>query len=484
MEAPLLGGSKTVVADDYTPPTSVAEVAKVFKIETVRLWKIAAPLVFLSLCNYGTNTVTTIFVGHLGELELSAVSIALSVINTFAYGFLLGMGSALETLCGQAFGAGQIHMLGIFMQRSWIILLLGCLAILPIYIFATPILKLLGQDDDIAELAGQFTILTIPNLISLAICFPAQKFLQAQTKVRVLAWIGLLALVGHCFLLWLFIHVLGWGVSGAGIAFNFSRWVIVIAQLIYIFGWCKDAWTGFSWAAFTDLWAFLKLSVASAVMLCLEVWYMMSIPLLTGGLDDAVIAVGSLSICTNLNGIVAMIFLGLEAAISVRVSNELGSHHPRAVKYSVHVAVSHSLIVGLLCFGLIFGTKNYFAVIYTDSVILQQAVSNIAWLLGLSMLLNSVQFIITGVAIGGGWQAVVAYINLGSYYCFGIPLGYLLGYVFKLGITGIWGGMISGTAVQTLILLFILCRTNWNTEVEETVGRMQRWGGQEIKPQI
>ena len=32
----------------------------------------------------------------------------------------------------------------------------------------------------------------------------------------------------------------------------------------------------------------------------------------------------------------------------------------------------------------------------------------------------------TGVAVGSGWQALVAYINLGCYYIFGVPLGCLL----------------------------------------------------------
>ncbi len=85
------------------------------------------------------------------------------------------MESALETLCGQAFGAGQVYMLGVYMQRSWIILWISCIILLPIYVFATPILKLLGQEDDIADLAGKFTILVIPQLFSLAINFPAQK---------------------------------------------------------------------------------------------------------------------------------------------------------------------------------------------------------------------------------------------------------------------------------------------------------------------
>ena len=39
-----------------------------------------------------------------------------------------------------------------------------------------------------------------------------------------------------------------------------------------------------------------------------------------------------------------------------------------------------------------------------------------------------------GVAIGGGWQALVAYINIGCYYVFGLPLGFLLGYKANLGV--------------------------------------------------
>jgi len=55
-----------------------------------------------------------------------------------------------------------VEMLGVYMQRSWIILFATCFFILPLYIFATPILKLLGQEDDIAELAGKFSIQIIP----------------------------------------------------------------------------------------------------------------------------------------------------------------------------------------------------------------------------------------------------------------------------------------------------------------------------------
>ncbi|CAN1264608.1 Protein DETOXIFICATION 35 [Linum perenne] len=376
------------------------------------------------------------FVGHIGEFELSAVTISFSVISTFSFGFLLGMGSALETLCGQAFGAGQVHMLGIYLQRSWIILTVSCFALLPIYIFATPILTLLGQQHSIANSAGQFTLLIIPQLFSLAINFPTQKFLQAQSKVNALAWIALGALVVQVPLLWLFIFKFGWGTTGAALAYDITSWGVALAQVVYVVGWCNEGWSGLSWLAFKDIWGFVKLSFASAVMLCLEIWYIMSIIVLTGHLNNAVTAVGSLSICMNFNG-----------------------------------------WVGLLCMVAVLITKDYFSIIFTSSQDLQMTVSKLAFLLGITMVLNSVHPVISGIAVGAGWQGLVAYINIFCYYVFGLPLGFLLGYKANLGVKGIWEGMIAGTGLQTLLLLFILYKTNWNKEVEQTTERMKKWGG-------
>ncbi|KAK6155669.1 hypothetical protein DH2020_009917 [Rehmannia glutinosa] len=443
MEAPLLErrSSGELIGDDgdYVPLRGLKEWWRVFCIETVKLWRIGGPIAFQILCQFGTNSVTTMFVGHLGDIELSAFSIAVSVIGTFSFGFMLGMGSALETLCGQAFGAGQVHMLGIYMQRSMLILFSTCVLLLPIYIFATPVLKLLGQEDDIADPAGVYTLLIVPQLFSLAVTFPSQKFLQAQSKVSVLAWIAFLALVAQVFLCWLFLDVFGWGGAGAALAFDLTSWGTAIAQFVYVVGWCKDGWKG---------------SLG---------WHLKRF----GGF-------------MNVNGWEAMVFVGINAAISVRVSNELGLGHPRASKYSVYVTVFQSLLIGILCMIIILVTRNHFSIIFTDSKDMQRAVAHLSGLLGITMVLNSVQPVISGVAVGGGWQALVAYINLACYYIFGLPLGYILGYVANLGVVGLWGGMIAGTAMQTLLLLLVLYKTNWKKEVEQTTERMRKWGGQDI----
>ncbi|CAD6248936.1 unnamed protein product [Miscanthus lutarioriparius] len=254
------------------PPDMVSPRAAwaLFVEESRRLWAIDAPIAFNIICVYGTNSTTQILAGHIGNRELSAVAIGLSVISNFSFGFLLGMGSALETLCGQAFGAGQVAMLGVYMQRLWIVLAASAALLTPLYVYAAPVLRLLGQDEGIAAAAGTFTRGIIPQMFALAVNFPAQKFLQAQSKVGVLAWIGLAALLAHVALLALFVSVLGWGVAGAALAYDVSSWLTSLAQVAYVLGWCRDGWTGLSRAAFTDLWAFVKLSLTSAVMLCLE----------------------------------------------------------------------------------------------------------------------------------------------------------------------------------------------------------------------
>jgi multidrug resistance protein, MATE family len=206
------------------------------------------------------------------------------------------MSNALATLCGQAYGAGKFQNAGIYLQRSWIVLFTTCILLLPIHLYATPILKLLGQEKEIADLAGKYAILLIPYMFSFAVNLPLVKFLQAQSKVNVIMYIAMVTLLIQNCLLYIFISVFDWGMIGLAMASNISGWIFSIALVIYAIGWCKEGWNGLSWMAFRELWEFTKLSFGSSVMICLEQWYTACIILLAGHLDNPVIAVGSFSI--------------------------------------------------------------------------------------------------------------------------------------------------------------------------------------------
>lgn len=210
----------------------------------------------------------------------------------------LGMGSAVETLCGQAYGAHKYDMLGIYMQRSVVLLMATGIPLMFIYIFSKQILLLLGESPEVASAAALFVYGLIPQIFAYAANFAIQKFLQAQSIVNPSAYISAAALVVHIFLTWLALYVFGWGLMGAALVLSLSWWIIVVAQFVYILtsDRCKSTWNGFSWMAFSGLWGFFKLSAASAVMLCLETWYMQVLVLISGWLPDPEIALDALAI--------------------------------------------------------------------------------------------------------------------------------------------------------------------------------------------
>ncbi|KAH9783231.1 protein DETOXIFICATION 27 [Citrus sinensis] len=404
-------------------------------VESKKLWHIVGPSIFSRLATYSMSVVTIAFAGHLGDLELAAISIANNVIVAFNFGLLLGMASALETLCGQAFGAKKYYMLGVYMQRSWIVLFTCCVLLLPLYLFASPLLKLFGQPNDVAELSATVSMWMLPLHFSFAFQFPLQRFLQCQLKTMAVAWVSLVALLVHIFVSWLFVYKMQLGLIATIHTLNFSWWVLVFGLFGYVvFGGCPLTWTGFSAEAFSGLWEFVKLSAASGVMLCLENWYYRILMLMTGNLPNPKLAVDALSICMTINGWEIMIPFAFLAGTGVRVANELGAGNGKGAKFATIVSVVTSSLIGLFFWLLIMIYHKEIALIFTSSEVILQAVNELSILLAFTILLNSIQPVFSGVAVGSGWQSHVAYVNLGTYYFVGVPLGFLLGWVFHQGV--------------------------------------------------
>ncbi|XP_047148071.1 protein DETOXIFICATION 40-like [Vigna umbellata] len=170
-----------------------------------------------------------------------------------------------------------------------------------------------------------------------------------------------------------------------------------------------------------------------------------------------------------------MISVGFQAAASVRVGNELGAGNPKSASFSVVVVTAISFIISAIIAIVILILRDVISYAFTGGEVVAAAVSDLCPLLALCILLNGVQPVLSGVAVGCGWQAFVAYVNVGCYYGVGLPLGAVLGFYFDYGAKGIWLGMLGGTAMQTVILLWVTFRTNWNKEVEEAAKRLSKW---------
>ncbi|KAH9706521.1 protein DETOXIFICATION 25 [Citrus sinensis] len=361
-------------------------------------WRIAFPSILSRITSFGQILVTQSFLGHVGEIELASFALVQSIFLRFVNGILLGMSSATETLCGQAFGAGHYHMMGIYLQRSWLVDCVTATIMLPVFIFGTPIMNLLGQQKDIAETGGVISLWLIPFVYNFVFSLTIQMFLQAQLKNMIIGWLSTASFLLHVLMSWIFVSELDLGIAGAMGSLNISAWLNIIGLFVYIFcGWCPDTWKGFTNAAFTDILPVIKLSISSGVMICLELWYNSILVLLAGYMKNATVAISAFSIwCYSLKA---------------------------------------TSVVEKKC-------------IYEINV---------------------------RVAVGAGMQSTVAFVNLGSYYFVGVPTGVLLAYVANLGVTGLWIGLLGGIVIQTIILSFIIWRTDWDDQVNKASQRLNKW---------
>ncbi|PSS15779.1 Protein DETOXIFICATION like [Actinidia chinensis var. chinensis] len=449
-------------------------------VESKKIWRVTFPGILARVTSFGLIVVTQSFIGHISELDLAAYALVQTLIVRFVNGILLGMSSATETLCGQAFGAGQYHMMGIYLQRSWIVDFVTATILLPFFIFTTPLFRLLGEEDAISNVSESISLWFIPFVYNFVFGLTIQMYLQAQLKNMVIAWLSTASLVFHLFVSWLFVIKLDLGIPGAMASLTISSWLVIIAEFVYVFGgWCPNSWKGFTIAAFSNLWPLVKLSVSSGIMLCLELWYNSVLVLVAGYMKNAEVAISAFSICLNFSGWEFMVCLGFLGAACVRVANELGRGDAKAVKFSIKVIMCTSSVLGLVFFVLclIFGNKmGYF---FTDDEEVVEAVSELSVLLAFTMLFNSIQPVLTGkqrrVAVGAGLQSIVAVLNLCCYYVIGIPIGIVLAYVADLEVKGLWIGMISGVATQVAALGFLIWRTDWDVQVNKASERLNRW---------
>ncbi|KAL0325631.1 UNVERIFIED_CONTAM: protein DETOXIFICATION 27 [Sesamum radiatum] len=360
--------------------------------ETKQLWHIVGPTVISRISNATMNIITQSYAGHLGDLELASVSIANNVIVGFNWGLLCSGDSVRASIRGEKVQhAGNIHAK---------ILDCSLLVLFP----PSPFIRFCNPDSEtVGPTRRHRPAIRLPGAVVYPVAFqfripvPLQRFLQSQLKTGVLIWVSLLALVIHVFLNWVLVSRIQLGVVGVALSLDISWWVLVLGTYFYVAcGGCPQTWTGFSLHAFSGLLEFLKLSASSGVMLCLENWYYRILIVMTGFFENAKLAVDALSVCMTINSWEMMFALSFFAGIGVRVANELGAGNGRAAKFATKVCVVQSSLIGLFFFTIVLIFRGKLAFIFSSSTEVVGAVDDLAFLLASSILLNSVQPVLSG----------------------------------------------------------------------------------------
>ncbi|KAG8488263.1 hypothetical protein CXB51_018258 [Gossypium anomalum] len=427
----------------------------VFVKELKKVSYMAAPMVAVSVSQYLLQVISLMIVGHVGELALSGVAIATSFTNVTGFSLLFGMAGALETLGGQAYGAEQYQKLGTYTYCSILSLITICLPVSLFWIFMDEFLIFMGQDPQISHVASIYSIWLIPALFADAILQSLVRYFQSQSQILPLFLSSCATICFHVPLCWVLVHKTNLGYVGAALAITLALWFNVIVLGFYM-RWsasCQSTRTVIVGDVFASIKEFLSFALPSAVMCCLEWWSFELLVLLSGLLPDSELETSVLSICT-------------------RVSNELGAGNPHSARVAVNVVMLLGIFEAMIVSITLFSCRYAFGYLYSNEQEVIDYVGEMIPLISLSVIIDSLLAVISGVARGTGWQHIGAYVNLGAYYLVGIPVAALLCFSLHLRGKGLWIGILTGSSLQLVLLALVTGFTNWQKQASKAQERI------------
>ncbi|KAJ9551476.1 hypothetical protein OSB04_015521 [Centaurea solstitialis] len=424
----------------------------------------------------------------------------------------VGLSGALETLCGQGFGAKLYKILGVYLQSSCLISLFFSILISILWIFTEPILVLLHQKPEIAKLSAAYIQFLIPGLFAYGLLNNMLRFLQTQSIVAPLVLCSMVPLALHFGIAYLLVQRTSLAFVGAPLAASISLWIstLMLASYVLFNDKLKETWHGFSMEAFHHIFTTLKLAVPSAAMLRVLGF---RVACVTG---RAYAEFGNIDfvdcdVCKyRSNRVQSYIWpqrcckdknsnklqtiwtktsnskqWGRRSQLlsnhrdenrnllknnffiqpDTRVSNELGAGKIDRAKHAMGVTIKLSIVLALVVVIVLGFGHNIWAGFFSNSPVIIGHYASMTPFLLISIILDAIQGVFSGAARGCGWQHFAVFINLGMFYLIGMPIAVLLAFLAKLYAKGLWIGLICGLGCQTSGLLLLMFLRKW-TQVE------------------
>ncbi|KAJ8762562.1 hypothetical protein K2173_008001 [Erythroxylum novogranatense] len=397
--------------------------------EIKAIGRISGPTAMTGLILYSRAMISMLFLGYLGELELAGGSLSIGFANITGYSVISGLAMGMEPICGQAYGAKQMKLLGLTLQRTVLLLLSASVPISFMWLNMKRILLCITLP------------LTYCSAISVLLHVPLNFILVVHFKL---------------------------GIAGVAIAMiwtNFNLFLLLIS-FMYFSGVYKDSWVSPSMDCLRGWSSLLGLAIPTCVSVCLEWWWYEFMIMLCGLLLNPRATIASMGILIQTTSLVYVFPSALSLGVSTRVGNELGANRPARARISMLVSLACAVALGLLA--LLFTTlmRHQWGKFFTNDAEILELTSIALPIVGLCELGNCPQTTGCGALRGSARPTIGANINLGSFYLVGMPVAILAGFVLKMGFPGLWLGLLAAQASCAMLMFYVLCRTDWLVQVE------------------
>ena len=350
-----MASERTTLLPSSGESNTRSEYMIIAKDELRHMSALALPVIITYLLEFSPGIVSIMLVGHIQaedtKMLLDATALAVMFINLTGLSIGLGLATAMDTLCSQAYGAKQNKKMGTYLQTGVIVLALAFIPVFFINFYCTEILTALDQPPAVAKYAGQFARWMLPGIPFLFIYELFKKVLQAQNVANPMLFVAVLANIINAVVGYYLVYYTSYGYLGAAIArsvCNMSFPFLLIPYLVSP-GVFSSFWGGIQIRkAIKGLDEFIRLGFSGMLMMCFEWWAFELVALISGWLPNAIQAIGANAVLLNISACTFMFYLGIAVSGNVRIGNALGAGDPKRAQVASVLSIGLAAILALI----------------------------------------------------------------------------------------------------------------------------------------
>ncbi|XP_077868284.1 multidrug and toxin extrusion protein 1-like [Saccoglossus kowalevskii] len=442
-----------------------------WKTEIIQLFKLGWPTVLFTLATGALATINLMFCGRVDKETLAGAALGLSFSNVTGVCVAHGFGSACDTLFSQTFGSENKKYVGVVLQRSLLIMGIGCILIWVLYVNVEYILIGFQIDREVARGATTYVHVFMTGVPGLLLFLLLSKYLLTQSIVISVMLITIVCVILGIPIHYVLILVLDLGISGAALAHSLVWWLISITLFVYIKirKLHKSTWAGWSYECLNDWDVYVKISLAGILMIASEWWAFEVGTFLMGTVGDTELA--AQGAVFGLAYFFYTIPLGYSEAISIRVGNTLGANEPHKARRVAIVGVISMIISSVLFAIIIIASRDVIGLLYTSEREVVVMIAQVAPLMAVYQIFDAIGMASLGALQGCGLQKVIAIVNCVLYYIVCLPIMFVLVLVYHMGILGVWIPLVIVLVCKGLLLVFVVFRLNWQKQADKAQER-------------
>lgn len=416
---------------------------------------LAVPAMIENILQTVVGFVDTLFVSKIGLVEVTAVGIANAILAVYMAIFM-ALGTGTSALIARSVGAKDFEKAkSIAKQATWIAILIGLLFGLISLFFAEPLLKIMGAEPNVLEVAvTYFRIVAVPSVF-ISLMFVFGSILRAagdtKTPMKVSVWINIVHIVFDYLLIFGFWKFGGLGITGAAWATVIARILGTIALYRYIVK-SKLHFSLFDGFSFNDsLRSLIKLSTPAAaerlIMRLGQVLYFGLIVHIGTATYAAHTIAGNIEIFSYMPG------YGLAVAATTLVGQNLGANQKKEA-YSYGMLTTGIAVLFMSFIGVIlYFFSPWFVTWFTTDKNVIDMVTTALRIDAFAQPALAIGLVLAGALQGAGDTKSPMYSTAVGMWVIRVIGVYILGIQMGTGIAGVWLSILIDLFVRAGYLL-------------------------------